>query len=110
MRPSKAVSLFYVEKGMKGFMLGQRLKDKCGMRASPTAELVFEVRRHPHQSTHTPTAPSVARVSRHPLPLLHSLRRRNRLRPACTSTHSRRRIWSSQPTTSLVSPVAPPSA
>mmetsp|Transcript_10912 Transcript_10912/g.33643 ORF Transcript_10912/g.33643 Transcript_10912/m.33643 type:complete len:251 (-) Transcript_10912:428-1180(-) len=41
-RPSKAVSLFYVEKGMKGFMLGQRLKDKCGMRASPTAELVFE--------------------------------------------------------------------
>ena len=41
-RPSKAISLFLVEKGMEGFSLGQRLKDKCGMRASPTAELVFE--------------------------------------------------------------------
>eukprot|EP00316_Scyphosphaera_apsteinii_P011992 CAMPEP_0119304294 /NCGR_PEP_ID=MMETSP1333-20130426/5549_1 /TAXON_ID=418940 /ORGANISM="Scyphosphaera apsteinii, Strain RCC1455" /LENGTH=411 /DNA_ID=CAMNT_0007307145 /DNA_START=116 /DNA_END=1351 /DNA_ORIENTATION=+ len=39
---SKAVSLFVVEKGMAGFSLGQRLKDKCGMRASPTAELVFD--------------------------------------------------------------------
>ena len=35
-------SLFIVEKGMPGFSLGQRIKDKCGMRASPTAELVFE--------------------------------------------------------------------
>jgi len=41
-KPSKAISLFLVEKGMPGFSLGQRLKDKCGMRASPTAELVFE--------------------------------------------------------------------
>lgn len=41
-KPSKAISLFLVEKGMKGFSLGQRLKDKCGMRASPTAELVFD--------------------------------------------------------------------
>merc|ERR1719152_1130791 len=41
-KPSKAISLFLVEKGMAGFSLGQRLKDKCGMRASPTAELVFE--------------------------------------------------------------------
>lgn len=41
-RPSKAISLFLVEKGMPGFSLGQRLKDKCGMRASMTAELVFE--------------------------------------------------------------------
>lgn len=41
-RPSQAVSLFVVERGMAGFSLGQRLKDKCGMRASPTAELVFE--------------------------------------------------------------------
>ncbi|KAL1495976.1 hypothetical protein AB1Y20_014616 [Prymnesium parvum] len=41
-KPSKAVSLFLVEKGMRGFSLGQRIKDKCGMRASPTAELVFE--------------------------------------------------------------------
>lgn len=41
-RPSKAISLFLVDKGMPGFSLGQRLKDKCGMRASPTAELVFD--------------------------------------------------------------------
>lgn len=27
---------------MPGFSLGQRIKDKCGMRASATAELVFE--------------------------------------------------------------------
>ena len=36
------LSLFLVEKGMPGFSLGQRIKDKCGMRASYTAELVFE--------------------------------------------------------------------
>lgn len=36
------VSMFIVEKGMKGFSLGQKLSDKCGMRASSTAELVFE--------------------------------------------------------------------
>jgi len=41
-KASRAVSLFVVEKGMAGFSLGQRLKDKCGMRASPTAELVFD--------------------------------------------------------------------
>jgi len=41
-KASKAVSLFLVEKGMAGFSLGQRIKDKCGMRSSPTAELVFE--------------------------------------------------------------------
>ena len=34
--------LFLVEKGMEGFSLGQRIKDKLGMRASGTAELVFE--------------------------------------------------------------------
>jgi isovaleryl-CoA dehydrogenase len=38
----KSLSLFLVEKGMTGFSLGQRIKDKCGMRASCTAELVFE--------------------------------------------------------------------
>jgi len=27
--------------GMKGFTLGQKIEDKCGMRASMTAELVF---------------------------------------------------------------------
>ncbi|CAH0480835.1 unnamed protein product [Peronospora belbahrii] len=35
-------SSFIVEKGYEGFSLGQRIKDKCGMRASSTAELVFE--------------------------------------------------------------------
>lgn len=32
---------FLVEKGMSGFSLGQKIEDKCGMRASMTAELVF---------------------------------------------------------------------
>jgi len=36
------VSLFLVEKGFEGFKLGQKIMDKCGMRASMTAELVFE--------------------------------------------------------------------
>ena len=40
--PKHALSMFIVEKGMKGFSLGQRIKDKLGMRASGTAELVFE--------------------------------------------------------------------
>ncbi len=38
----KSISLFIVEKGMEGFSLGQRIKNKCGMRASNTAELVFD--------------------------------------------------------------------
>jgi isovaleryl-CoA dehydrogenase len=36
------ISSFLVEKGMPGFRLGQKWKDKLGMRASFTAELVFE--------------------------------------------------------------------
>lgn len=36
------VSSFLVEKSMKGFNVGQKIKDKLGMRASNTAELVFE--------------------------------------------------------------------
>jgi len=36
------VSLFLVEKGTKGFSLGQKIQDKLGMRASMTAELVFD--------------------------------------------------------------------
>merc|ERR1711865_267354 len=39
---AKDVSMFIVEKGFPGFSLGQRIKDKCGMRASATAELVFQ--------------------------------------------------------------------
>lgn len=36
------ITSFLVEKGMPGFSLGQKIQDKCGMRASMTAELVFE--------------------------------------------------------------------
>ena len=36
------ISSFIVEKGMPGFSLGQQIKHKLGMRASGTAELVFE--------------------------------------------------------------------
>ncbi|MBL7543396.1 MAG: acyl-CoA dehydrogenase family protein [Bdellovibrionaceae bacterium] len=36
------ISTFLVEKGTKGFYVGQKIKDKLGMRASNTAELVFE--------------------------------------------------------------------
>ncbi len=36
------LSSFLVEKGMPGFRLGQKWKDKLGMRASFTAELVFD--------------------------------------------------------------------
>jgi isovaleryl-CoA dehydrogenase len=41
-RGRRDVSAFIVEKGMPGFSLGQKVNDKCGMRASMTAELVFE--------------------------------------------------------------------
>ncbi len=36
------LTMFVVEKGMPGFSLGQKIEDKLGMRASTTAELVFE--------------------------------------------------------------------
>ncbi len=36
------ISSFVVEKGAPGFEKGQKIRDKCGMRASTTAELVFE--------------------------------------------------------------------
>lgn len=38
----RSLSLFLVEKGSPGFRLGQKIKDKLGMRASTTAELVFD--------------------------------------------------------------------
>ncbi len=38
----REISSFLVEKGMAGFSLGQKWTDKLGMRASFTAELVFE--------------------------------------------------------------------
>ncbi len=36
------ISTFLVEKGFPGFTLGQKLRDKLGVRASITAELVFD--------------------------------------------------------------------
>ena len=38
----RSLTAFLVEKGMAGFRLGQKWKDKLGMRASFTAELVFD--------------------------------------------------------------------
>jgi isovaleryl-CoA dehydrogenase len=38
----RQLSTFLVERGFAGFSLGQRLKDKLGMRASMTAELLFD--------------------------------------------------------------------
>ncbi len=38
----KQVSTFIVEKGFAGYSVGQKIKDKLGMRASNTAELVFQ--------------------------------------------------------------------
>lgn len=49
-RQARDISLFVVEKGMEGFSLGQKLHDKLGMRASTTAELVFEECRVPRQN------------------------------------------------------------
>jgi isovaleryl-CoA dehydrogenase len=36
------ISTFIVEKGFAGYSVGQKIRDKLGMRASNTAELVFE--------------------------------------------------------------------
>lgn len=41
------ISTFVVEKGMRGYEVGQKIKDKTGMRASNTAELVFDKCRVP---------------------------------------------------------------
>lgn len=49
-RTSRDVSLFVVEKGTPGFSLGQKLHNKLGMRASTTAELVFEDCRLPAEN------------------------------------------------------------
>jgi len=38
---SGGITTFLIEKGMKGFSIGQKI-DKMGMRGSPTAELVFD--------------------------------------------------------------------
>jgi isovaleryl-CoA dehydrogenase len=49
-RSSRDVSLFLVEKGTPGFSLGQKIHDKLGMRASTTAELVFDDCRVPAEN------------------------------------------------------------
>jgi isovaleryl-CoA dehydrogenase len=49
-RAGRDVSLFIVEKGTPGFSLGQKLHNKLGMRASTTAELVFEDCRVPAEN------------------------------------------------------------
>ena len=46
----KEITSFLVEKGAAGFRLGQKWSDKLGMRASFTAELVFEGVRVPVES------------------------------------------------------------
>ncbi|MEQ7873127.1 isovaleryl-CoA dehydrogenase [Sphingomonas sp. ASV193] len=38
---SRGITTFLIEKGMDGFSIGQKI-DKCGMRGSPTSELVFD--------------------------------------------------------------------
>ena len=39
-KPSRGITTFLIEKDMAGFSIGQKI-DKCGMRGSPTSELVF---------------------------------------------------------------------
>ena len=41
-KTNQQISTFLVEKGFPGFVLGQKLHDKLGVRASITAELVFD--------------------------------------------------------------------
>lgn len=48
--PRNQLSMFIVEKGFDGFSLGQKIKGKLGMRASTTAELVFEDCRVPAEN------------------------------------------------------------
>jgi isovaleryl-CoA dehydrogenase len=48
--PRNQLSMFIVEKGVEGFSLGQKIKGKLGMRASTTAELVFEDCRVPAEN------------------------------------------------------------
>jgi isovaleryl-CoA dehydrogenase len=43
----KSITSFLVERGMEGFRLGQKWKDKLGMRASFTSELIFDAVRVP---------------------------------------------------------------
>jgi isovaleryl-CoA dehydrogenase len=44
------ITSFVVEKGMEGFGVGQKIRGKLGMRASPTAELVLDSVRAPSET------------------------------------------------------------
>ncbi|MFO1259552.1 MAG: isovaleryl-CoA dehydrogenase [Sphingomonadaceae bacterium] len=50
---SKGITAFLIEKGMKGFSIGQHI-EKVGMRGSPTAELVFDDCEVPEQNVMGP--------------------------------------------------------
>ena len=41
-KEGKGLAGFIVEKGLRGFSVGQKIRDKLGMRASNTAELIFD--------------------------------------------------------------------
>ena len=55
------VTTFIVEKGMPGYSVGQKIDDKLGMRASNTAELVFDDCVVPVSYTHL-TLPTICSV------------------------------------------------
>jgi len=62
----QGLTMFLVEKGMEGFKLGQQIKDKCGMRASTTAELVFD-------DVIIPKANIVGEVHKGTIPMMRNL-------------------------------------
>ncbi|MDH5752085.1 MAG: acyl-CoA dehydrogenase family protein [Deltaproteobacteria bacterium] len=49
-RTGAKISTFVVDRTMEGFSLGQKIRDKAGMRSSPTAELVFSDCRVPAEN------------------------------------------------------------
>ncbi|KQX24856.1 MULTISPECIES: isovaleryl-CoA dehydrogenase [unclassified Sphingomonas] len=57
-KASRAITTFIIEKGFKGFSIGQKI-DKVGMRGSPTAELVFEDCEVPEENVMGPTGGGV---------------------------------------------------
>ena len=61
---SRGLSLFLVHKGMEGFSLGQKIKDKLGVRASTTAELVFDGVRVPPENLIGETGDAVSHMMR----------------------------------------------
>jgi len=60
----REISTFLVEKGMPGFRLGQKWTDKLGMRASFTAELVFEGVRVPEANRLGPPGEGTVQMMR----------------------------------------------